>query len=233
MCAIFSVCLTVALKITPLISPPVLTAISIIALIVLLIIPIGGLLVFHLVLISKGRTTNEHVTGKYRGQNFFTRNCLLNFMHLFFGSLIPQYKAVKLKRRKSTMKKRGDPTKAEHDESSAASSGSEDSIKKENGSLKRRESESDSDHSNRGSLSDASETNQLKSNHSSNLNHNTNNNTSTNDNNNNNNATQGELLDVVLKNKKALRNNRKSSNASSSSVSVSMLNNKDKKSTKN
>ena len=226
MCAIFSVCITVALKITPLISPPVLTAISIMALIVLLIIPIGGLLVFHLVLISKGRTTNEHVTGKYRGQNFFTRNCLLNFMHLFFGSLIPQYKAVKLKKRKNTTKKRGEPTKAEHehDESSAASSCSEDNSKKTNGSIKRRGSESDSDHSNRGSLSDASETNQLKSNQSSHLNPNNSVNEKK--------VPQEELLDVVLKNKKALRNNRKTSNASSSSVSASMLNNKDKKSTK-
>lgn len=204
MCTIFSVCLTVALKITPLISPPVLTAISLIVLIVLLIIPISGLLIFHLVLISKGRTTNEHVTGKYRGQNFFTRNCFLNFMHLFCGSMRPQYKAVRLRKRKTvTTKKRSDSNKkieiecdnGDGDGTDALSTNSNEDTNK-----KKIESESDSDHSNRGSLSDSNETNHLNANNKS---LNISNNTSQNNNN------SGELLDVVLKikkNQKSLRN---------------------------
>jgi palmitoyltransferase len=229
MCTIFSVCLTVTLKITPLISPPVLTAISLMVFIVLLIIPIGGLLIFHLVLISKGRTTNEHVTGKYRGQNFFTRNCLLNFTHLFFGSLRPQYKAIRLRKRKTlTTKKRSDSNKNIKidcdngadvdggDASMSSADSNEDTNKKKSGS------ESDSDHSNRGSLSDTNETNHLNANNKS---LNISNNTSQNNN--------GELLDVVLKNKKAHKSLRKISNSSSSShsssVSASMLNNKEKK----
>jgi len=70
----------------------------------LLLIPIGGLFVFHIVLISKGRTTNEHVTGKYRGMSFFSRGIVSNFSYLFCGSLTAKLKAIELKNRKKQVK---------------------------------------------------------------------------------------------------------------------------------
>jgi hypothetical protein len=63
------------------------------SLIGLLILPIGGLFAFHLVLVSSGRTTNEHVTGKYRGNNFFSRGFIMNFIYLFCGSLTPNHRS--------------------------------------------------------------------------------------------------------------------------------------------
>jgi hypothetical protein len=147
-------------------------------------------------------------------------------MHLFFGSLIPQYKVVRLKKKK--LKKRGaDLTNSKlgsfhSNNSSCEENKNGDLIKNDKNASDNidntNHSESESDHSNRGSLSDSNETNRLNKNQTLNL--------ST--------SHPEELLDVVLKNKKMLKNNRKTSvtsNSSSSSVSASMLNNKDKKST--
>ncbi|CAF0822742.1 unnamed protein product [Brachionus calyciflorus] len=100
MISIFSCCLFVTLKTTPLMSPPVIGSICLMVLIFLLIFPIGGLFIFHIVLVSKGRTTNEHVTGKYKGSNFFSRGCSQNFLFLLCGSLVPRYKTVKIKPKK-------------------------------------------------------------------------------------------------------------------------------------
>ena len=99
MIAIFSCCLTVALN-RPIYNKAVIASIVLLVLIGVLIIPIGGLFGFHLVLISNGRTTNEHVTGKYKGMDFFTRGAFKNFMHLFCGSLSPRFRPVKTRRLK-------------------------------------------------------------------------------------------------------------------------------------
>ncbi len=109
MISIFTCCLIIILN-RPLESRAAITAITLITLVSLLLFPIGGLFIFHIVLISKGRTTNEHVTGKYQGMNFFSRGIVRNFSYLFCGSLSARLKAVELKKRKKEAKKKASST---------------------------------------------------------------------------------------------------------------------------
>ncbi|XP_011632168.1 palmitoyltransferase ZDHHC5 isoform X1 [Pogonomyrmex barbatus] len=67
-------------------------ALVLMGVVMLLFIPIIGLTGFHVVLVSRGRTTNEQVTGKFNGgYNPFSRGCLRNCCYTQFGPQYPRY----------------------------------------------------------------------------------------------------------------------------------------------
>ncbi|XP_071627489.1 palmitoyltransferase ZDHHC8 isoform X2 [Temnothorax longispinosus] len=81
-----------------------IVALILMGVVMLLFIPIFGLTGFHVVLVSRGRTTNEQVTGKFNGgYNPFSRGCLRNCCYTQFG---PQYPSL-LKPDKYSGKRRG------------------------------------------------------------------------------------------------------------------------------
>jgi hypothetical protein len=90
MISVFSASLVDVLNM-PLAQMTTITAIVLLIVVGLLIIPVCGLFGFHLVLIFKGRTTNEQVTGKYKGLDLFNNGCWKNFENVLCSSFTPKF----------------------------------------------------------------------------------------------------------------------------------------------
>ncbi|CAF0770552.1 unnamed protein product [Brachionus calyciflorus] len=104
MLLILSLCITlVLLNKENLANIPMAAAILLIILISVLIIPIGGLTGFHIILVSRGRTTNEQVTGKFRtGVNPFDQGLFKNCAKVLFSSNPPSY--IEFKRKQAQLR---------------------------------------------------------------------------------------------------------------------------------
>jgi palmitoyltransferase len=64
----------------------------------LVLFPVGGLAMFHIVLVCMGRTTNEHVTGKFnQGYNPYNRGGCRNCVHTLCAPKYPRYMHYEMK----------------------------------------------------------------------------------------------------------------------------------------
>ncbi|CAI5445263.1 unnamed protein product [Caenorhabditis angaria] len=90
---VFSICLTyVWLADSKTLEPPYLCSFVLLALCAILAVPVIGLTVFHLILVGRGRTTNEQVTGKFQsGYNPFTIGCIGNCKKTLCPSQFPAF----------------------------------------------------------------------------------------------------------------------------------------------
>lgn len=71
-------------------------ALTLVIIIFFLCLPIVGLTIFHMLLISKNRTTNEQMTGKYKtGENPFHQGCFKNCAYILCGPHLPRCKLTR------------------------------------------------------------------------------------------------------------------------------------------
>ena len=83
-------------------------AIVISVIIIFLIFPIIGLTGFHIILVARGRTTNEQVTGKFQsGFNPFSDGCLSNYCNILCGPVHTRYRSHARKKRSPSISHNG------------------------------------------------------------------------------------------------------------------------------
>ncbi|XP_026686164.1 probable palmitoyltransferase ZDHHC8 [Diaphorina citri] len=94
MASIFALCLIyVMINKNSLSDTEAIISLVIMSLIAILFIPIFGLTGFHMVLVARGRTTNEQVTGKFKGgYNPFSHGCWHNCCYGLCGPMYPSFK---------------------------------------------------------------------------------------------------------------------------------------------